>query len=282
MKLIKSIIFLSLGLFAMGCSEKVDQYDFEKYKFVSFVDAQDDVIENYTAENGKAYPIYLRYDGSVLEEDFNVILKISGNNVQEGTDFSTESTTVLFKAGEIKSEPLLITLMDNLVQNGDGRSLEISIESVSNPNLNIGVGIVNQSNKSFILNILDNECSQTIDIFNSTNIVSSAGNYTVSGSVSGSEVTLTGTLIDYSSFPNEELIITLTPTIEGGTAGVATFTDYDAGTDDDGYVYQFRQNGQGTYNICAGKIFVGIDVYYMSDGEWIFWYTSNNTFFIPE
>lgn len=282
MKLIKSIIFLSLALFAIGCNEKVDQYDFEKYKFVSFVDAQDDVLENYTTENGTAYPIYLRYEGSVLDEDFSVMLKISGINAQQGTDFSTESTTVLFKAGEIKSEPFLITLMDNLVQNENERSIEISIESISNPNLNIGVGIVNQSNKSFVLNILDNECSQTIDIFNSTNIVSSAGNNKVSGSVSGSEVTLTGTLIDYSSFPNEELRITLTPTIEGGTAGVATFTDYDAGTDDDGYVYQFRQNGKGTYNICAGKIFVGIDVYYMSGGEWVFWYTSTNTFFIPE
>lgn len=278
MKILKSIIILSIILFAIGCDEEVEQYDFEKYKFVSFIDSNDEIAETYTVENESGYPIYLKYDGSVLAEDFTVNLKITGKNAQEGIDYLVESTMVAFKADEIKSEPFYITMVDDLVNSAEERSLEITIESVSNPNISIGVGVVNQSNKSFVLKILDNECSETIAIFNASTIVSSAGGHTVTGSVNGSEVTLVGNLIDYDAFPTAELGITLTPTVVGATAGAATFADYPAGTDNDGYVYEFRQNGEGTYDVCAGTISVVIDVYYESGGSWVLWYTSTNTF----
>ena len=282
MKIIKTVVFLLFVLLNMGCEGNVEQYDFERYKFVSFIDEDVSVPETYTEDNGTAYPIYLRYDGSVLAEDFTVSLKVTGVNAQEGVDYSVESTTVTFKAGEIKSDPFFVAMVDDLVNSSEDRSLDIIIESVSNPNIDIGVGIKNQSNKSLVLHILDNECSSTIDIFNSTDIVSSAGGHIVTGSVSGSVVTLTGNLIDYGPFPDAELGITLIPAVEGATAGDASFEDYDAGTDNDGYVYQFRQNGEGTYDVCAGKIQVDIDVYYDSGGTWVFWYTSTNIFTVPE
>tara|TARA_R110000744_G_scaffold123214_3_gene228330 strand:- start:2136 stop:3026 length:891 start_codon:yes stop_codon:yes gene_type:complete len=282
MKTIYSLILIILALVGLGCEEEVNQYDFEKYKFVSFIASNITVPETYpTDNNGEAYPIYLRYDGSVLETDFTVTLKITPNNAQPGVDYDVENTTVTFKAGEIKSEPLNIHIVDNLLNSDQERSLDISIESVSNPNIDIGVGIVNQSNKSATLYITDDECSETISIFNSSNLISSAGNHTVSGSVAGNMLTLTGNLIDYGAFPNAELGIALIPTVEGGTAGAATFDNYAAGTDNDGYVYEFRQNGEGTYNICAGEIEVSIDVYYESGGTWVFWYTSHNVFSIP-
>ncbi len=282
MKTIYSLILIILTLVCLGCEEEANHYDFEKYKFVSFIASNITVPETYSTDNnGEAYPIYLRYDGSVLEADFTVTLKITPNNAQPGVDYDVENTTVTFKAGEIKSEPLLIDIVDNLLNSDQERSLDISIESVSNPNIDIGVGIVNQSNKSVTLNITDDECSETISIFNSSNIKSSAGDHTVTGSVTESIVTLTGNLIDYGPFPNATLGITLIPTVEGGTAGAATFANYAAGTDNDGYVYEFRQNGHGTYNICGGEIVVSIDVYYESGGSWVFWYTSHNNFSIP-
>lgn len=273
---------LSLILLGMGCDEEVVLYDFERYKFVSFIDKEASVPETYSVENGKPYPVYMRYDGSVLEEDFTITLKVTEYNAQEGTDFSVVSTSVLFKAGEVKSEPFEITLIDDLLNSAEDRSLEITIESVSNPNIDIGVGIINQSNKTFVLNILDNECSEIIDIFNSSAIVSSAGEHTVAGNVDDSVVTLIGNLINYGSFPNAELGITLTPKVQGAKVGAATFANYPAGTDNDGYVYEFRQNGEGTYDICAGTISVAIDVYYESGGAWVFWYTSTNTFSLPK
>lgn len=94
-------------------------------------------------------------------------------------------------------------------------------------------------------------------------------------------ITLTGNLIDYSAFPNAELGINLVPTVEGATAGTASFEDYAAGTDNDGYVNEFRQNGAGSYNLCEGTITVSIDIYYESGGSWVFWYTSDNVFSVP-
>ncbi|MDY7395150.1 Calx-beta domain-containing protein [Aureibaculum sp. 2210JD6-5] len=282
MKTFKLVIFFFLYILAIGCNNSVELYDFERYKFVSFIDAEVTVSETYTAENGSDYPIYLRYDGSVLEEDFSVNLKVTGNNASEGTDYSVNSTEVIFKAGEIKSEPFNLTLIDDLLNSEEDRSLEITIESVSLPNVDIGVGIVNQSNKSIIVNILDNECSETVDIFNSSNIVNSSGGHIVTGTVNGSVVSLTGNLINYGPFPNANLEITLTPTVDGGSSGAATFSDFDAGTDNGGYVYQFRQNGEGTYDVCSGEISVSIDVYYESGGSWVFWYTSTSIFSIGE
>lgn len=281
MKTIYSLIFILMALISFGCEEDVSHYDFEQYKFVSFIASDITVPETYSTDSGEAYPIYLRYDGSVLEEDFNVTINITANNAQAGIDYDVASTTVAFKAGEIRSEPLLINIVDNLLNSDQDRSLTIDIVSVSNPLIDIGVGIVNQSNKSVTMNITDDECSETISIFDAPNLISSAGNHTVVGAVTDNMVTLTGDLIDYGTFPNAQLGITLISTVEGGTAGTATFTNYAAGMDNDGYVYEFRQNGEGTYNICTGEILVSIDVYYESGGSWVFWYTSQNIFSIP-
>ena len=280
MKIIKSILLLGLVLLSVRCEDDVAQYNFEKYKFVSFVDENAEVAETYTEENKAAYPIYLKYDGSILTEDFTATLKITGNNATEGTDYTVENTTVSFKAGEILSEPFYINTVDDLLNSTNERSLDIVIESVSNTNISIGVGIVNQSNKLFVLTILDNECDATNAIFNSSDITSASGEQ-ITGSVTADEVVLTGNLIDYGTFPNAELGITLIPTVAGASVGAASFSDYLAGTDNDGYEYQFRQNGEGTYDLCNGIISVVIDVYYESGGEWVFWRTNSNSFSLP-
>lgn len=283
MKSLKSIVFLAVILFSFGCEEEVVHYDFEKYKFVSFVDSEDSVGETYTVENESDYPVYLRYDGSVLEEGFTVGLTITAINAQEGTDYSISGNTVTFKAGEIKSEPFYITLIDNLLSSTEELSLEINIESVSNPAINIGVGIVNQSNTMFVLNILDNECSETIDIFENGALTNTTayGVHTITGSIDGNTATLIGDLISYGPFPNATLEVLLTPVQEGATIGTATFDDFVGGTDNDGWLYQFRQIGEGTYDVCSGQIVVDFDVYYESGGAWAYWYTSNNVITLP-
>jgi len=278
MKTFKLIVCLFLVFLNSACDEDVQNYDFEKYKFVSFIDEEVSLPETYSIDNVLGYPLYLQYDGSVLDEDFTVNLKFTESFAQKDVDYSIASTVVTFKAGEIRSEPFYIATIDDLLNSAEDRSLEIEIESVSNSNISIGVGVVNQSNKTFLLNLLDNECSETTSIFNSSAINNSAGGATVNGSVSGDIVTLVGNLISYGAFSNAELGITLTPEVAGATIGTVTFDAYDAGTDNDGYVYQFRQNGGGTYDVCAGEIKIKIDVYYISGGAWVFWKTTNNTF----
>lgn len=252
----------------LGCENDPELYDFERYKFVSFINNQEAIIE--TAGN---YEIFLRYDGSTLDEDFMVDLVLTGT-AQEGVDYNTSAKTVLFKAGEIKSEPFAIEIIDNLLDGAEDLIIEIAIESVSNPNIDIGVGIVNQSNKSMVVSIIDNECSEDIDIFDTT-LINDSGN-TLTGTLNGNVLSLNGNIANYGAFPNANLDIALTPVSSGAKIGSVTFDDFDAGTDNDGWAYQFRQAGEGAYDICTGTIHVNFDVYYKSGGSWIYWYTSHN------
>lgn len=282
MKILKLIIPLFIILLNFGCENQKDAelYDFEKYKYVSFLGKEVSVPETYSVANAAGYPIYLRYDGSTLKEDFTVNLKITPKFAVEGVDYSVATTSVLFKAGSIRSEPFYIKTIDDIINSPEDRSLEIAIESVSNSQINIGVGIVLQSNKLMTMKILDNECRTTIaQAFNSSSLTNKTGygTHTISGAVSSNTVTLEGDLISYSAFPKAKLAIPLTPIAAGATTGKATFGIYDAGTDNDGYVYQFRQIGEGTYDVCSKTIKVDFKVYYKSGSSWVYWYTSNNT-----
>ena len=288
MKRVKIIIFGALIMLQMSCNDEVELYDYTKYKYVSFIDQEYTVSETYAqdaADEGKPeeMPIYLQYDGSTLEEDFSVELSVIGNNLEEGIDYSLSSKTVNFKAGSIASEPIHLTIIDNLVNSDEDKNLVMSIISVSNPNINIGVGMVNQSNKELTIHILDNECSETIDIFNSSELINSTewGDYTITGSVSNEVLKVTGDLISYGSFPNANLEINLTPAVVGATTGTASFDDYEAGTDNDGYDYLFKQVGEGSYDVCIGNVTVQYEVYYESGGNWVYWYTVTNSINLP-
>ncbi|WP_034044952.1 Calx-beta domain-containing protein [Wocania ichthyoenteri] len=276
MKILKSILYITIVLLSLGCEEEPQLYDFERYKFVSFISE-----EISTLENAGTQEIFLRYDGSVLKEDFSVTLSITGT-AQEGVDYNVDSKTVLFKAGEIKSEPFSIEIIDNLLDGTEDLNLEISIESVSNPNIDIGVGVVNQSNKSIVLTLVDDECPEDIDIF-ATDLINEKDK-TISASINGNVLSLTGNLINYGAFPNANLEITLTPVVAGAKIGSVTFDDFDAGLANDGYQYQFRLAEEGVYEVCTGKINVKFWVYYLSGGttgNWVYWYAVNTELTIP-
>lgn len=283
MKIFKIAICFVLGVFLLGCEQEIDTYDFTRYKFVSFVDQEAELAETYSADALKAgdeegYPIYLQYDGSTLDEDFTVNLKVTETVAKAGVDYSIESGTVLFKAGSLLSEPFYLKTIDNLITNEEERSLQIDIESVSNSNISIGVGIKNQSNKTFAVQILDNECSEELDIFNSSALAwaSNQGSATVSGTFDSSASTLKfeGDLVAYGPLANTSLVIDLTPVEAGAKIGTVSFDDYYAGKDTDGWEYTYIMESEGSYDICAGTISgVAFGVYYLSGGSWVYWYS---------
>jgi len=280
MKNLKIIAYVSLLILAASCEQDAELYDFTKYKYVSFVDQAAEIAENYSHQEGNedGYPIYLQYDGSTLSEGFTVSLTITESGAQSGTDYSVETTTVSFEAGALLSSPFYLKPIDNLVTNEGDRKLMIEIESVSNPNINIGVGMVNQSNKSFSVTILDNECSETLSIFNS-DALTFANNYetvTVKGTFdeANSTLKLEGNLVAYGPLANTSLVVNLNPVEAGAKIGSVTFDDYNAGFDTDGYEYTYVQESEGTYDICAGSVNnIAFGIYYLSGGEWVYWYS---------
>lgn len=283
MNFYKILICFVLAAVFMGCEQDIDTYDFTRYKFVSFVDQEVALAETYSADALEAgdedgYAIYLQYDGSTLDEDFTVNLKITETVAKADVDYSIESATVLFKVGSLLSEPFYLKTIDNLITNEEERSLQIDIESVSNPNISIGVGLKNQSNKSFAVSILDNECSDELDIFNSSALAwaSNQGSATVSGTFDASASTLKfeGDLVAYGPLANTSLVIDLTPVEAGAKIGTVSFDDYYAGKDTDGWEYTYIMESEGEYDICAGTISgVAFGVYYLSGGSWVYWYS---------
>jgi len=129
------------------------------------------------------------------------------------------------------------------------------------------------------------QCTETIAIFNANldntldwgdgDILKPA-----TGTVSGSDLTVTGDLIDYSAFSEATLKIKLTPYTAGGTKGSASFGEQETGTDSDGYDYKFTQVGDGSYDVCSGNVEIEYDIYYLSGSAWTYWYSVKNVFTI--
>ena len=83
-------------------------------------------------------------------------------------------------------------------------------------------------------------------------------------------------MIDYGTFPNATLTITLTPYSAGGTNGLALFDEQESGTDNDGYKYKFKQIGDGSYDVCSGTITVEYEIYWLDGPTWTYWYSVKN------
>lgn len=260
----------------LSCSDD-DMIQDPVHEFISFENESITVNEN--AGDTEPAPITLHLLGYEPGEDITVNLSVSNNNVEEGVDYTLSSGSVRFKKGNFISDTLFVSTIDNETGAGFERSFDINIESISKPEIKIGLGIENPANATLNVVIIDDECTETTGVFHSAtlNNQNHRGTTTISSDLDGDVLTLTGDLIVYSAFSNASLALTLTPDSEGATKGTVTFDTSDAGTDSDGYIYQLRQVDEGTYDVCSGEIIVSFDVYYKEEGEsWIFWYTSNN------
>lgn len=273
MKNLKVFIrFCAIAIMVISCSDD-DSVKDQIYEFISFQGDELSINENTTDDT----PVVLKLLGYEPKQDITVNLTVINNNVQEGVDYTISTKTATIKKGEFTSEPIYISTIDNNVGVDAERSFTIGFESSSNPDLKFGVGLDNPENAELKVIIVDDECTDTVDIFNGAlSNVTSYGTHSIVGSVGDSEVTIVGDLISYGPFSNAELKINLEPESSGATKGTATFPDYEAGTDSDGYEYQFRQIGEGTYDVCSRTIVIDFEVYWLSGGNWTYWYTSNN------
>jgi hypothetical protein len=279
-------LFVLLFLVATACDDDETKVNDPIHEFVAFKGTPS-VAVNEKSNSEEAFPLVIELRAfKPYPEDIEVTLDITGTNAEEGVDFTvTPGQSVIIPAGSFVSEPILIHTIDNESGTTLARSFTIAINSLSK-DINIGLGLTEARNSSITVNILDDECSESISIYNSDQLVNTldwGGGPVikpVKGSVDNNTVEVTGDLIDYGPFSNAAITITLTPEIEGGTKGTATFGEQVAGTDDDGYEYKFIQVGDGTFDVCSGTISVEYDIYYM-DGDWVYWYSVENVIAVP-
>ena len=214
---------LIVGLFSCEDDHKVVD---PIYEFVSFK-GENSINLNENANSLKAYPLVVQlYAFEPYKEDIDLTLEITGNNTAEGVDFTVFPDNVLkIQAGKLVSDTLYIKTIDNENGTTDARSFDIRIKSINKENINIGLGLAAPKNAGITINILDDECSKPISIFNSTalsNTLDWGGGDVIkpaTGIVVDNTVKVTGDLIDYSAFSSAAVTITLTPEMEGSTKG---------------------------------------------------------------
>jgi hypothetical protein len=282
------IIFLSFVLCSgiFSCDDDENTPVDPIYEFVAFA-GESSVNLNELDNSDEPFPLVAKLLAfEPYAQDIDLALEITGTNVQENTDFVvTPHDAVKIRAGKLVSDTVWVKTVDNTMGTDLERSFQIKIKSVSQPDVKIGVGLADPKNAAVTFNILDDECSLTTDIYNTTlsnSIVGLNGDGTkpAEGVLTGSTIKLTGDLINYGPFSNAALSVTLTPDGTGSTKGKATFGEQETGTDADGYAYKFVEIGEGSYDVCSGTISVEYKVYYM-DGGWTYWKEGTNNFSVP-
>ena len=279
---IKILYLMTLVGAILACEDETKPVD-PIYDFVAFKGSSTVNVNEFTnAEEGVPLVVELR-SFEPYAEDIDVTLQITENNAGENIDFVlAPGTLVKIPAGELVSEPIYVKTIDNTVGSAEPRSFQIRIASVSKEDIKIGLGITQPTNAAVTVNILDDECAETTEVFGGE-LVNTIGYQNggavkgATGAVNGNIVKVTGDLIDYGPFANASISITLAPQAEGSTKGTATFGEQEAGMDADGYEYKFIQTGEGTYDVCSGTIHVAYDIYYW-DGSWVYWYSATNQF----
>jgi hypothetical protein len=280
-KIIFLLIVLCTGTFS--CDDDENTTADPIYEFVAFA-GESSVGLNEFENSEEPFPLTAKLLAfNPYAQDIDLTLEITGSNAQENTDFVvTPHDVVKIRAGNLVSDTVWIKTVDNAAGTDEERSFQIKIKSVSQPDVKIGLGIADPKNAAVTFNILDDECSLTTDIYNTTlsNSIDGTTTKPAEGVLSGSTIKLTGDLINYDPFSNASLSVTLTPDGAGSTKGKATFGEQETGTDSDGYAYKFIEVGEGSYDVCSGTISIEYDIYYM-DGGWVKWYSVTNVFSAP-
>ena len=281
-KLITIIMILAAGTFSCDDEETVQD---PIYEFVSFAGDEEVNLGEATSEDG--YPLVVQlWAFDPYQQDITVTLGVTATNAVQGEDFTvTPSDNVKIPAGRLTSDTVWIKTINNPDPNELERTFEVKINSISQPDVNIGLGLTEPTKGSINFKILDDECSgDPICAYNTelSNVIGGGTEKTATGVVdkNASTVTVTGDLIDYDPFSGATLTITLTPSGAGSASGEASFGEQETGLDSDGYAYKFIEVAPGTYNADVGTIDIEYDIYYW-DGGWVYWYTVTNEFSVP-
>lgn len=285
-KIVTIITILAAGIFSCESDEKIED---PIYEFVSF--AGDESVNLGEASNSEeGYPLIVQlWSFDPAAQDITLSLEVTGSNAQKDVDFTvTPSDNVKIKAGKLTSDTIWIKTINNDVGNELERTFNVKINTVSETDLKIGLGITEPKNGSITFKIQDDECSgNPACVYNTalTNTINWGGDdipKPATGVVdkTNNTVTVTGDLFDYGPFSDATLTLTLTPSGVGATNGTATFGEQEIGTASDGYDYKFIEDGTGSYDADAGTISIKYDVYYW-DGGWVYWYWVTNVFSVP-
>ncbi|QNM86775.1 hypothetical protein H9W90_06565 [Polaribacter pectinis] len=243
--------------------------------YVYFPDASLNIKEDAT--EATKIPVQLFTIGS-LQDNVQINYTLVGDGLNRVTDQS-EGVITLEKGYESYIGYIVLKPENNDLGDGDAE-LSISLTS-SNPNVIFGLGPEND-NSTLAITVLDDECTNQIDVFPGTltNNATYGSETSINTTLNGDVLTINGDFIGYSALSNATLDLVLTPSSPGASDGKVTFEAAEVGVDSDGYYYYLSPKGEGTYDACVGEIKFEFYIYYY-DGGWVYWYSSSNVITIP-
>ena len=196
--------------------------------------------------DGKEIEIHAQMLAEARSQDVVLNLKVEAVNATAGTDFEiiSSSNTIVIPAGKFTSEEgFKIKTINNGISNGEDRSITVSISSVSDPSINIGRGLNNPTNSFATIEIVDDECSDDLTLFNNAEW-EFAGSNTVyyseySGgfttAIRGDQMTISGDIANYDV--GITVTTNLIPNPDAPTTGTIEFVDSSSIGNDGTYDY---------------------------------------------
>lgn len=292
MKILGNIYLLMLcGFFLLlSCNKKEIGITDEVFEFVFLSATEFSMNELTNSTAGNEIVIHAEMLAAARSEDVILNLTITGTNATEGQDYEVVSSnsSIVIPAGSFTSnEGFKIRAINNGLQSTEDRSIEVLISGVSDPALNIGKGLSNPTNTRAKVEIVDDECSDQIVLFNNaewsfegSNTVyysEYAGNFVTT--INGDKMTITGDIANYDV--GITVLATITPNPDAPTTGTITFDPSSVGNDGT-YDYRWVLAETGTYDICAQTIQLStiiqyIDIYGPDPTAWVDWYVSTIT-----
>jgi len=291
MKLRKYLTLLSIAFLTFSCqNDDENGIQDEIFEFVFFEQNQFTMNELLNSEPGTEIEMQIKMLAYPKSEDIVVTVSISGINAEEGTDYEivSPSNQIIIPAGKTSSEEgLKLRTANNNIQSVDDRYVVVTITDVSDLNINIGERLDDPENASATVTITDDECSDTISLFNNA-VWEFEGSNTVyysdyTGSfvtqVNGDIMTITGDIANYDV--GITLTATIVPDTNAPTTGTLIYGPSTIGNDDT-YDYRWIMGEEGTYDICARTMNLSttiqyIDIYGPDPMAWVDWYTSTIT-----
>ncbi len=290
---IRNYIIVLLGcavLFACSSDDDGLKFEDEVLEFVFFENAEYVMNELTNSVPGDEIELQVQMLAAPRNQDILVSLTVTGENAQEGTDYeivSTENIIIIPAGATSSTDGFKLRTINNNASTTDERKILVSISTVSDADLDIGERPTDPEKAQATVTITDDECSDTIAIFNNATWEFEGANTVYYSDyvgsfitqVNGDIITITGDIANYDV--GISIMGTLAPDSEAPTTGTIVYDPSTVGNDGT-YDYRWVMGEAGSYDICARTIELSTIIQYIDINgpdptAWVDWYTSTIT-----
>jgi hypothetical protein len=280
-----SIVLSCLLLFTCSNDDDNTAIKDDVLEFVFFENSQYAMNELANSTPGNEIELQVEMLANPRAEDIVLTLSLTNENAEQGVDYDvvSESNTIVIPAGLTRStDGFKLKTINNNASSVDERKIFVTITAVSDSAFNIGERPTDPENAQATVNISDDECSDTIALFNNAEWTF-AGSNTVyysdySGSfvttLNGDQLTITGDIANYDL--GITLTATLVPNPDEPTTGTIIYNESTVESEE-GYDYRWLMAEEGTYDICGRTIELSTLIQYTDFDDpsiWVDWYVS--------